>query len=138
MKGQKAMKKGLILMAIISWVCVGCSKSSDSKDLLDPKDPVTVTIWHYYNCSQLKAFDKLVQEFNMTVGAEKGIIVEGESQGNVESLEQAVLDSVLNKAGAKEMPSVFAAYADTAYEIDSLGMVVDLSPYFTWEAGQLC
>jgi multiple sugar transport system substrate-binding protein len=132
-KGQEAMKKGLILMAIISWVCVGCSKSSDSKDLLDPKDPVTVTIWHYYNGSQLKAFDKLVQEFNMTVGAEKGIIVEGESQGNVESLEQAVLDSVLNKAGAKEMPSVFAAYADTAYEIDSLGMVVDLSPYFTRE-----
>ena len=38
-----------------------------------PKDPVSLTVWHYYNGSQQAAFDALVEEFNDTVGQEKGI-----------------------------------------------------------------
>lgn len=29
------------------------------------------------------------------------------------------------------MPNIFAAYADTAYQIDSMGLVTDLSQYLT-------
>ncbi len=59
--------------------------------------------------------------------------MEGYSQGNVNDLENSVLDSVNHKVGASELPSIFAAYADTAYAVDKLGYAVDLKPYLSEE-----
>ena len=42
---------------------------------LNPDKPLSITIWHYYNGAQQVAFDELVNEFNETVGKEKGIFV---------------------------------------------------------------
>ena len=47
---------------------------------LNPDKPLSITIWHYYNGAQQVAFDELVNEFNETVGKEKGIFVKGYSQ----------------------------------------------------------
>ena len=110
----------------------GCQSGSQTVKL-DKKNPVSLEIWHYYNGPQKNAFDALVTAFNDTVGAEQGIIVEAFSQGNVEELIQKVLDAVDKKVGAKEPPDMFAAYADTAYQVDRMGMVADLSPYLTKE-----
>ena len=44
-----------------------------------------------------------------------------------------MLDAVNQKVGAGDVPNIFAAYADTAYAVDKLGLVVDLSPYLTQE-----
>lgn len=52
------------------------------------------------------AFDKLVKEFNDTVGAEKGIIVEAFSQGNVVDLSEKVLDSANKKVGSEDVPNI--------------------------------
>lgn len=98
---------------------------------LDTKNPTAVTIWHYYNGAQLEAFNRLIDEFNETRGKELGIFVEGFSQGNVSDLENSVLDAVNHKVGAGEIPSIFAAYADTAYAVDKLGYAVDIKPYLT-------
>ena len=65
---------GLLAMGAV--VC-GCGEKSP----LDAKNPVTIEVWNYYNGDQLTAFDSLVEEFNATVGKEKGIIVEGVSPG---------------------------------------------------------
>ena len=75
----------------------GCGTNSP----LDPENPVSLTVWHYYNGSQQAAFDALVEEFNDTVGREKGIYVEGYSQGSVSDLESAVRDSIAGKVGAE-------------------------------------
>ena len=48
-----------------------------------PSDPVTITIWTYYNGSQLEAFTDLLTRFNDTVGRENSITVESYSQGSV-------------------------------------------------------
>ena len=96
-------------------------------------EPTLVTVWNYYNGQQLKAFDKLVSEFNDTVGNEKGILVESHSLGTVYDLEQSVLDTVNHKVGANELPNIFAAYVDTAYTVDKLGYVADLKPYLSQE-----
>ena len=48
-----------------------------SKSPLDPKNPVAIDVWTYYNGDQLSAFDSLVEDFNATVGREKGIVVKG-------------------------------------------------------------
>ncbi|MEG0755509.1 MAG: ABC transporter substrate-binding protein, partial [Oscillospiraceae bacterium] len=40
-----------------------------------PKDPVAVTVWHYYNGSQQEIFNGLVDEVNQSLGAVKVIVV---------------------------------------------------------------
>lgn len=116
-------------MAAILVFASGCG----SKSPLDPKDPVSLTVWHYYNGSQQAAFDALVEKFNDTVGQEKGIYVQSFSQGSVSDLETAVRDSINGKVGAETMPDIFSSYADTAYEVEQEGALADLSAYLTEE-----
>ena len=100
---------------------------------LNPDKPISITIWHYYNGAQQVAFVELVNEFNESVGKEKGIFVKGYSQGNVNDLEDAVMASLNEEVGAQEMPNVFSAYADAAYTVDSRGKLADISAYMTKE-----
>jgi len=80
---------GALALSLLSGC--GAEKAAESKTVtLDPSNPVSLTVWHYYNGAQQSAFDELVSEFNATVGKEKGIYVEGYSQGSVSDLEKAV------------------------------------------------
>ena len=130
MKKQiKSLLCGLCAAAL-ALGCAGCSGSAG------PEVPAKVTdimVWTYYNGDQLESFTSLVDQFNETVGAQKGIKVSTESQGSVNDLETSVLDSAEGKVGAAAMPNIFSAYADTAYALDQMGMVVDLAPYLTEE-----
>lgn len=115
-----------------------CSGGASSEEKvktvkLDSNNPVSISVWHYYNGMQQKAFSQLVTEFNETVGKEQGVIVEEFSQGNVTDLETVVLNAANKKVGAGKMPNIFAAYADTAYAVNQLGLVVDLSEYISKE-----
>ena len=40
-----------------------------------------------------------------------------------------MLNAAEGKVGAEALPNIFAAYADTAYAIDQMGLLVDLAPY---------
>ena len=80
----------------------------DDGGVLDPENPVTLTIWHYYNGAYQAAFDKLVEEFNNSAGKDLGIYVE-------------------------EMPDLFSAYTDSALGLQKDGMLTDLNQYFTAE-----
>ncbi len=123
-------KIGLIcLAAALMAALAGCGARSP----LDPKDPVSLTVWHYYNGSQQAAFDALVEEFNDTAGRELGIYVESYSQGSVPDLESAVRDAINGKVGAAAMPDIFSSYADTAYEVEQAGALADLSSYLGGE-----
>ena len=117
--------KYLCLAAAVTAALTGCGEKSP----LDPDDPVSLTVWHYYNGSQQAAFDELVEEFNDTVGREQGIYVQSYSQGSVVDLETAVRDSISGKVGADEMPDIFSSYADTAYEVEQAGALANLSDY---------
>lgn len=124
------MKKLKIIMCMcLIFIIVGCQGKKE--DILDKDNPTTISIWHYYNGAQQEAFNKLVTEFNETVGKEKGIVVESASQGTVSDLEENVMNSINGKAGADEIPNIFAAYGDTAYQVDKLDYAVDLTKYFT-------
>lgn len=121
--------KLLCLASAMAFGLTGCGDKSP----LDPGNPVSLTIWHYYNGSQQAAFDSLVEEFNDTVGREKGIYIQSYSQGSVSDLEAAVRDSVAGKVGAEKMPDIFSSYADTAYEVEQAGALADLSDYLEQE-----
>lgn len=125
MKKKGKTIKNICLAAALSLCLTGCG----NKGPLDPSNPVSLTVWHYYNGSQQVAFDALVEEFNDTVGKKKGIYIQSYSQGSVSDLEMAVRDSINEKVGADAMPDIFASYADTAYEVEQAGALANLSDY---------
>lgn len=109
----------------------GCK--SDKNHGLDPKNPVSITVWHYYNGVQQENFDSMVIEFNETLGHELGIHVEARGKGTINDLADSALASLRGDIGSETAPNMFAAYAETAYTVEKLGMAVDLSKYFTGE-----
>lgn len=108
-----------------------CGSEKDYDSVLNKDDPTTITIWHYYNGVQLMGFDEAVEEFNNTVGLEKGIIVEAYSKNSVSELADSVVASVKKDSGADVPPDIFATYAETAYVVDQLDGLADMSKYFT-------
>ena len=129
MKSSGKRIRSICILTVLTFVLAGCGGRSP----LDPKNPVTLTVWHYYNGSQQSAFDALVEEFNDTAGREMGIYVESFSQGSVSDLETAVRASINGDVGADSMPDIFSSYADTAYEIEQSGALANLSEYFSEE-----
>lgn len=121
----------VLAAAAAMMLLAGCSSKADPG--FSPANPVNITIWTYYNGEQLEAFNALVDEFNSTVGKEQGITVESSSHGSVTDLETNVLASAEGKVGAAAMPNIFSAYADTAYALDEMGQIADLSDYLSEE-----
>ncbi len=128
------MKKllSLILVFVILSSFVGCSDNSE-ESLLDPDKPITVSVCHYYNSTTKEKFDDLVNTFNDTVGMEKGIVVDAQSQGDVNQLAEAVFDAANKSIGSMAMPNIFAAYPDNAFRVHQITPLVDLGTYFTEE-----
>lgn len=112
MNGNRWKKAaGILCLCALLAGLTGCAK----------KEPLSLTVWTYYNGEQLGAFNEAVEAFNATVGRDKNIVVSASSLGSVNDLEQNVTDAVRGKVGAQEVPDIFSAYADTAYAVDSLG-----------------
>ena len=122
----------LLCAAALALGCASCGGAAQSTGKSGGTAGVThITVWNYYNGDQLESFNKLVDQFNETTGREKGIRVESASQGSMSDLETNVMDAAQGKVGAAAMPNIFSAYADTAYALDQMGMLVDLSQYLT-------
>lgn len=132
MKKRTIGTAGITALAAVLTGC-GLGQPDSAKVKLDPSKPVSLTVWHYYNGTQQAAFDELVDEFNTTVGKEKGIYIEEYSQGSVADLEAAVSDSLNGVVGAEELPDMFSSYADTAYAVQQQDKLVDLNTYFSAE-----
>lgn len=129
------MKRFLaFILSAILLLMSGCSDSEkDPAVVPDQESPIKITVWTYYNGAQLTSFNNMVSLFNETVGKKKGIVVESFSQGSVSDLETNVLNAAEGKVGAENIPNIFAAYADTAYAIDRMGLAADIRSYFTDE-----
>lgn len=127
---MKNIKRLLIVCTTLFIFVSGCSEKDYG---FDKDNPITITLWHYYTSSQKVSFDKLVQEFNTTLGKEKGIQLEAKSQSSIGNLTTALNNSAQKKVGADEMPDMFSSYADTAMEIDKLYGLVDIKDYMSKE-----
>ena len=124
-KNKKIRAAALCLMGMMTALS-GCSSEKQTE-----KEPIELTVWTYYNGDQLRAFNEAVDAFNATEGKENRITVTAMSLGSVDDLEENVMNAVRGKLGAQKMPDIFSAYADTAYELDALGLAADISPYLT-------
>ncbi|MFA6830422.1 MAG: extracellular solute-binding protein [Bacilli bacterium] len=119
-----------ILMAILMVSSLSAC-SSGMKNPLDPNNPTEIKVWNYYNSDQLTAFNKLVTDFNSSVGFKQGIVVTSESQGNVDTLADNLIDSVNGEIGSDPVPNIASIYSETAYILNKKDILLSFDDYFT-------
>ena len=88
----------------------GCA----SADRPSSENPVTLTIWHVYGSQTKSPFNTAIDEFNNTVGKEKGITVNVVSVTSSSAIDKALAASVNGEPGAEELPDLFTAYPRVA------------------------
>lgn len=129
-------RKEYTMKRIISVICaflftlpafVGCSRNDS---LLDPKNPVTLTMWHVYGEQAASPMDKFVDEFNSTVGKERGIVINDAGKSNASEIGEKLLNARNGVAGAPSMPDLFFCHASNAEELGA-ETLIDWKELFT-------
>lgn len=117
------MKKVIAVFFILVFslaILVGCN-NNDS--LLNPKRPVTLTMWHVYGEQADSPMNRFVEEFNRTVGKEKGIIVNVTLMSNASQIGEKLLNAQQGKAGVPAMPDLFFCHASNAKELGTENLI---------------
>ena len=124
------MKKifGCMLAIVTVVLCLtGCGSTTK----LDPKNPVTLTMWHNYGGDMQEAMDYLIDQFNATVGKDKGIVINVTAISSSEELNKSLSMIVNGDPGAPDMPDIFTGYPKIAVQFEEKGMLTNLDSYFT-------
>ena len=128
---MKKLRLAAVCMLLLSaTVLQGCSANDHG---LDTDKPITLTLWHYYSCSQTQAFDELVDEFNETQGKKQGISVDAVAKGSISNISADLKSSLEKKVNAPELPNIFAAYGDTAEDMEKAEKLVSINAYMSDE-----
>lgn len=90
----------------------GCSHSE-----LNPKDPVTLTLWHVYGEQADSPMNLLIEDFNQTIGEEKGIFIKVTNISNATQIGEKLLEAQEGNAGAQFMPDLFFCHSNNAEEL---------------------
>ena len=123
------MKRSLTLLLsalLLLFSLSGCAE----KTALDPKKPVTLTLWHVYGEQADSPMNRLVEEFNSTVGQEKGIIVTVTNVSSSSKITAQLQEAMSGKPGAPEMPDLFSGNSSTVAELGA-EKLLDWNPYFS-------
>ena len=116
----------ILLIFIISAYCLsGCKRSG-----LDKNNPVTLSLWHVYGEQSDSPMNRLVDEFNETVGMKKGIIVNVTAMSNASKIGEKLLDAHNKIPGSAEMPDLFFAHKSNALELGTDNLL-DWNEYFS-------
>ena len=81
-----------------------------SKTLLSPKDPTMLSIWHVYGEQADSPMNRLLTEFNDTVGREKGSLLNVTNMTNSAAIGGQLQDAKAGKPGALDLPDLFSAH----------------------------
>ena len=103
-----------------------------SKTLLSPKDPTMLSIWHVYGEQADSPMNRLLTEFNDTVGREKGILLNVTNMTNSAAIGSQLQDAKAGKPGALDLPDLFSAHASDASAL-GIETLVDWNDWFTAE-----
>jgi len=112
----------LLLLPIFS----GCG----DKTALDPDDPITLTMWHVYGEQADSPMNRLVDEFNATVGREKGILVTVTNVTSTSKISPLLEEAIAGGPDAPEMPDLFSAHTITAVTLGEEHLL-DWNDHFT-------
>ena len=124
---MKKIVSAFLCVCLICGMLTGCG----AKSPLDPKNPVTLTMWHNFGGSMEQTMDALVDEFNATAGKEQGIIINVEVIASSAELQNALNMIINGDPGAPDMPDITTAYPKTAVQFQGRGLLANLDDYFT-------
>lgn len=128
--GGFSMKKLLTLFLSIALLCTALT-SCKNESPLDADKPVTLTMWHNYGGDMQATMDFLIDEFNSTVGKEKGIVINVTAISSSSELDKSLELIVNDDPGAPDMPDIFTGYPKLAIKFQEKGMLANLDNYFT-------
>ena len=100
----------LLISVMLLIGMTGCSNPT----LLDPDNPVTLSLWHVYGEQADSPMNQLIAEFNATVGQEKGIVVTVTNVTNTSKIGGQLKSALNEEPGAPEMPDLFSAHTSHA------------------------
>ncbi|MEL7655167.1 MAG: extracellular solute-binding protein [Bacillota bacterium] len=124
------MKRILVIFLITTMIFslqTGCSDDHG----LDPKEPVTLTLWHNYGGQMKETMDSMVDQFNESQGKEKGIIINVTSISSSNALHEKLAMIANGDAGAPEMPDITTANPKTAVMLAEKDLLVNLKDQFS-------
>lgn len=73
---QEDCKMKRLLVWMLMLLCAAGLGGCQSKTPLSPAAPVTLTMWHVYGEQADSPMNRLIAQFNETVGREKGIVID--------------------------------------------------------------
>ena len=126
---MKRLICSVLCLTLLIFCLTGCAGGS----VFSPKNPVTLTMWHNYGGDMQSTMDLLIDEFNVTVGKEKGIIINVTAISSSSDLNNSLSMIVNGDPGAPEMPDIFTGYPKVGVQFQEKGMLANLDSYFTPE-----
>jgi len=140
------MKKFILMIAVTAFMLTsifGCGADTDNvpatddsatktESLLDPKNPTVINMWHVYGEQADAPMNVLINEFNSTVGLEKGVKVNVTNVTSTSKILAQLNDSIAGNPGSLELPDMFSCHTQNAATLGA-DRFVDFSSYFTDE-----
>lgn len=102
-----------------------------NEEKLDPKHPVTLTLWHNFGAQMKNTMDQMVSEFNDTIGREKGIILNVTSISSSAALHEKLTMAANGDPGAPLLPDITTSYPKTALLLAEKNLLLDMDTLFT-------
>lgn len=121
--------KLLTLIALLTFMLPTFGCGSDS--LLDPKDPIELTFWHVYGEQAVSPMAALVEEFNTTLGEERGVHVRVTAQSSTSRIGKLLEEGMIEQSDA-DMPDIFTCHLNNALELGAENLL-DWNQYFSAE-----
>lgn len=125
------MKKHIVFITFFLLLIFSLLAGCNDNNVLDPKNPVTLTLWHNYGGQMKNTMDEMVDEFNETIGAKKGIILSVTSISGSATLHEKLTMAANEDPGAPNLPDITTAYPKTAIILAKKGLLADIGTQFT-------
>ncbi|MDR1175303.1 MAG: extracellular solute-binding protein, partial [Treponema sp.] len=124
------MKKKLTAGAfclVFAFLAAGCGE----EDGLSPGNPVTLTMWHNYGGVLQETMDELIDEFNGSLGRERGVIISVTSISASRELNEQLAKIAAGDPGAPRMPDLAVMYPAMALVLSKARLLAPLDSLFT-------
>jgi multiple sugar transport system substrate-binding protein len=124
---MKRKLTGAALCFAAAFLAAGCGAG----DGLSPKNPVTITMWHNYGGVLQETMNALIDEFNASLGREKGVAISVTLVSASRELNEQLAKIAAGDPGAPKMPDLVTAYPAMAQTLAKAGLLAPLDPLFT-------
>lgn len=128
-------------MMAVSMLAGGCGEKAGgetahvNEQKPEEGEKTRLVFWHYYNDAQKQHLDRLIKEYNETVGNDRNVEVEAYSQGSIDDLTNKINLILNDSSNDVEMANIFLAYRDMVVDVvrNHPEKLVDASEYVSEE-----